>query len=198
MYNSTGAHIPYPPPKLTYLLPPYVNYITHMHNSTGAHIPYRNSKLTYLLSEALGGGSKVLMFVNASPAESSAAESICSLGFAQRCRSVALGAARRSLQPAESARYLREIALLRTQLAEAGLAPNALVQAAAEAAGTVGVPAAGLARTASSASLGSSSGAPSPAAVRPGMRPGAGPGTGALPAATRTVTALRRTAMGPG
>lgn len=57
------------------------------------HVPYRNSKLTFLLQDSLSGSSKVLMFVNVSPVQWNAWETLCSLNFAARCRSVALGAA---------------------------------------------------------------------------------------------------------
>jgi kinesin family protein C2/C3 len=56
-----------------------------------AHVPFRDSKLTYLLQDSLSGTSKVLMFVNISPVEWNAPESLCSLTFAQRCAKVQLG-----------------------------------------------------------------------------------------------------------
>ena len=56
------------------------------------HIPYRNSKLTQLLSSALGTKrSKTLMIATVSPDEDNASETICSLKFAHRVRSVELG-----------------------------------------------------------------------------------------------------------
>ncbi|POM66575.1 Kinesin-like protein [Phytophthora palmivora] len=58
------------------------------------HVPYRNSKLTFLLQDSLSGNSKVLMFVNVSPVQWNAWETLCSLNFASRCRSVALGQAK--------------------------------------------------------------------------------------------------------
>eukprot|EP00899_Mesostigma_viride_P014262 jgi/Mesvir1/22837/Mv20097-RA.1 len=51
-------------------------------------VPYRNSKLTHVLSEALYGDAKVLLFVNVCPGGADANESVASLNFAARARSV--------------------------------------------------------------------------------------------------------------
>jgi hypothetical protein len=67
-----------------------------------AHIPYRNSKLTFLLQDSLSANSRVLMFVNVTPASASADESKCSLTFSGRCRAVQLGAAKRSVRSSSS------------------------------------------------------------------------------------------------
>ena len=58
------------------------------------HVPFRNSKLTYVLQDSLGGHSKILMFVQVSPAGSNTSETRCSLDFAARARNVELGQAR--------------------------------------------------------------------------------------------------------
>ncbi|XP_055088510.1 kinesin-like protein KIFC3 isoform X2 [Periophthalmus magnuspinnatus] len=58
--------------------------------SKHAHIPFRNSRLTYLLQDSLSGDSKTLMMVQVSPLSSNMSESVCSLKFAQRVRTVEL------------------------------------------------------------------------------------------------------------
>ncbi|KAK9122510.1 hypothetical protein Sjap_012112 [Stephania japonica] len=56
-----------------------------------SHVPYRNSKLTQVLTDSLGEDSKTLMVVHISPKEEDLCETVCSLGFAARVRSVHLG-----------------------------------------------------------------------------------------------------------
>ncbi|KAM8762584.1 kinesin-like protein KIFC3 isoform 3-T3 [Acanthopagrus schlegelii] len=55
-----------------------------------SHVPFRNSRLTYLLQDSLSGDSKTLMMVQVSPLPGNMSESVCSLKFAQRVRSVEL------------------------------------------------------------------------------------------------------------
>ncbi|XP_028299026.1 kinesin-like protein KIFC3 isoform X3 [Gouania willdenowi] len=55
-----------------------------------SHVPFRNSRLTYLLQDSLCGDSKTLMMVQVSPLPSNMSETVCSLKFAQRVRSVEL------------------------------------------------------------------------------------------------------------
>ncbi|XP_044059991.1 kinesin-like protein KIFC3 isoform X2 [Siniperca chuatsi] len=58
--------------------------------SKHSHVPFRNSRLTYLLQDSLSGDSKTLMMVQVSPLPSNMSESVCSLKFAQRVRSIEL------------------------------------------------------------------------------------------------------------
>ncbi|KAJ3669543.1 hypothetical protein LUZ60_011493 [Juncus effusus] len=52
------------------------------------HVPYRNSKLTQALSDSLGEGSRVVMVVHVSPSQNDLLETVCSLTFARRVRSI--------------------------------------------------------------------------------------------------------------
>jgi len=86
--------------------------VIHSLKNKNSHIPYRNSKLTYLLQESLGGDSKTLMVVQVAPVEKNVSETLCSLNFAQRVRTVELGQATRRTETAEMANMkdrLREL-----------------------------------------------------------------------------------------
>ncbi|XP_058848755.1 kinesin-like protein KIFC3 isoform X3 [Acipenser ruthenus] len=72
--------------------------VIHALRSKHGHIPFRNSKLTYLLQDSLSGDSKTLMMVQVSPVDKNVSESVCSLKFAQRVRSVELGPATRKAE----------------------------------------------------------------------------------------------------
>jgi len=52
------------------------------------HVPYKNHKLTQVMSDALGGTSKTLMFVNCSPASSNFEETLMTLKFASRAKTI--------------------------------------------------------------------------------------------------------------
>ncbi|CEG62890.1 hypothetical protein RMATCC62417_00136 [Rhizopus microsporus] len=52
------------------------------------HVPYRDSKLTRLLQDSLGGNSTTLMIACVSPAEYNLAETINTLQYASRARSI--------------------------------------------------------------------------------------------------------------
>ncbi|XP_059659501.1 kinesin-like protein KIN-14T [Cornus florida] len=55
------------------------------------HIPYRNSKLTQVLKDSIGEDSKTLMLVHVSPKEEDLCETVCTLNFATRVRSIHQG-----------------------------------------------------------------------------------------------------------
>lgn len=63
---------------------------------------------------------QVLMFVNASPVIYNVGETMCSLNFAQRCRSIELGAARKNTKSAEVAKLRRQIVSLQKQVGASG------------------------------------------------------------------------------
>lgn len=55
---------------------------------SSAHIPYRDSKLTRLLQDSLGGNSKTIMIANIGPASMNYDETIITLRYAYRAKSI--------------------------------------------------------------------------------------------------------------
>lgn len=66
-----------------------INALTESASSEAArHVPYRDSKLTRMLQDSLGGNSKTVMIACVSPADSNFEESLNTLRYAQRARSI--------------------------------------------------------------------------------------------------------------
>eukprot|EP00752_Nemacystus_decipiens_P004692 g4280.t1 len=91
------------------------------------HVPFRNSKLTFVLQDALSGNSKVMMFVNVSPASYNVTETLCSLNFAKRCRSVKLGQASKNQEAPEVTKYRRASEALHAQLLANDITPTVAI-----------------------------------------------------------------------
>ena len=57
-------------------------------SGSSKHIPYRSNKLSYVLSDSLGGTAKTLTFVNLSPSSYNLGESVSTLMFGSRVKTV--------------------------------------------------------------------------------------------------------------
>ncbi|XP_052865267.1 kinesin-like protein KIF3A [Anopheles cruzii] len=64
------------------------NVISALVDGKSTHIPYRNSKLTRLLQDSLGGNSKTVMCASVSPADTNYVETISTLRYACRAKSI--------------------------------------------------------------------------------------------------------------
>lgn len=60
----------------------------HALTTNNDHIPYRDSKLTRILQESLGGNYKTSLIVTCSPHSSNKEESISTLKFATRAKTI--------------------------------------------------------------------------------------------------------------
>lgn len=74
---------------------PTAHSSSHHHHH---HIPYRDSKLTRLLQDSLGGNSRTIMVACVSPADSNTEESINTLRYASRARSIQNSAVKNIVQ----------------------------------------------------------------------------------------------------
>ena len=69
---------------------------------------YRNSKLTFLLKDVLSGNCRATMIATVGPEEEFAQETLCTLNFASRVRSLKLGRVKKAMQREERAAKLRQ------------------------------------------------------------------------------------------
>ncbi|GIQ83194.1 kinesin-like protein [Kipferlia bialata] len=67
-----------------------------------SHVPFRNSKLTRLLQSSLSGAARTYLIATVSPDMACAQESVSTLRFASRCRSLATHAQRTVVQTDET------------------------------------------------------------------------------------------------
>jgi len=81
------------------------------------HIPYRDSQLTTLLKDSLGGNSMTMMIANMSPADSNYADTLSTLQFANRAKSIKNKATKyKDPKSAKIAELQEEIDMLRLEL----------------------------------------------------------------------------------
>ncbi|XP_035291510.1 kinesin-like protein KIN-14Q [Anguilla anguilla] len=78
-------------------------------SSEQPHVPYRNNKLTQVMQDSLGGNAKTLMFVNVSPSDCNAEETLTSLTYATRVKAIT-NSAQKNLESKEIT-HLKEIIL---------------------------------------------------------------------------------------
>ncbi|KAF4520863.1 hypothetical protein B566_EDAN007044 [Ephemera danica] len=64
------------------------NVISALVDGRSKHIPYRDSKLTRLLQDSLGGNTKTLMVACLSPADYNYDETLSTLRYAHRAKSI--------------------------------------------------------------------------------------------------------------
>ncbi|OLY83585.1 Kinesin heavy chain [Smittium mucronatum] len=64
------------------------NVINSLTDGKSTHIPYRDSKLTRILQESLGGNSRTTLIVNCSPSSFNISETISTLRFGTRAKSI--------------------------------------------------------------------------------------------------------------
>lgn len=82
--------------------------INALTDSKSTHIPYRDSKLTRILQESLGGNSRTTLIVNCSPSSYNEAETISTLRFGIRAKTIKNKAKiNAELSPAELKRQLK-------------------------------------------------------------------------------------------
>ena len=95
------------------------NVISALVDGKSTHIPYRNSKLTRLLQDSLGGNSKTVMIANVGPADYNYDESISTLRYATRAKSIQNHAhVNEDPKDALLRQYQKEIEELKKQLGE--------------------------------------------------------------------------------
>jgi len=64
------------------------NVISALVDTKATHIPYRDSKLTRLLQDSLGGNAKTVMIANIGPADWNYDETLSTLRYANRAKSI--------------------------------------------------------------------------------------------------------------
>jgi kinesin family protein 3/17 len=64
------------------------NVISALVDSKSSHVPYRDSKLTRLLQDSLGGNTKTVMIANLGPADWNFDETLSTLRYANRAKSI--------------------------------------------------------------------------------------------------------------
>lgn len=67
---------------------PFTGNVIYALAENSPHIPYRDSKLTRLLQDSLGGNSKTIMIANVGPASMNYEETITTLRYAYRAKSI--------------------------------------------------------------------------------------------------------------
>jgi len=97
------------------------NVISALVDKKSSHVPYRNSKLTRLLQDSLGGNSYTLMFANVGPADYNYDETLGTLRYASRAKSIQNHAhINEDPKDALMRQYQKEIEELRRQLEDQG------------------------------------------------------------------------------
>ena len=89
------------------------------------HIRYRDSALTFLLRDSLGGNSKTVLIANISPSSDAMGETLTTLKFAQRAKTVRNKVSANVFASGNADALQKELKLLRAQLAAAQQSSNA-------------------------------------------------------------------------